>query len=97
MHPGKTLEEELARRIGPERCWRVQWSDGCKDANDVLLQHGAQALAQCIGEAKPYLLDGVLVVSDLVADVMQLYHEGLPGGLSTGWPRLDQHYTVGSH
>jgi hypothetical protein len=31
------LESELIRRLGPERCWRVEWLDGCKDANDMLI------------------------------------------------------------
>lgn len=92
--PGKTLEEELARRLGPERCWRVTWPDGCKDANDVLIQHGAASLRDCIEAAKPYPLEGVLLVADLAGDVMQLYLEGLPGGVSTGWPSVDECYTV---
>src|SRR5262249_32175987 len=36
--PGLALGEELARRLGKERCWRVRWPDSgdspCKDAND---------------------------------------------------------------
>ena len=92
--PGKTLEEELARRLGPERCWRVTWPDGCKDANDVLLQHDAETLRECIESAKPLPIEGVLTVADLAGDVMALYLDGLPGGMSTGWPSVDQHYTV---
>lgn len=92
--PGKTLEEELARRLGPERCCRVTWPDGCKDANDVLIQYGPDALASSIADAKPYPLDGVFTVADLASDVMNLYHEGLHGGVSTGWLSVDQHYTV---
>lgn len=34
--PGQKLEEELARRLGHEKCYRAQWPDGCKDANEVL-------------------------------------------------------------
>jgi Toprim-like len=34
--PGQKLETELARRLGHERCWRISWPHGCKDANDVL-------------------------------------------------------------
>lgn len=37
--PGGYLAEEFARRLGRERCWRVTWPEGCKDANDVLLRH----------------------------------------------------------
>ncbi|MDI3467931.1 MAG: hypothetical protein OJF50_006752 [Nitrospira sp.] len=92
--PGRTLEAELARRLGPERCFRVRWPEGCKDANEVLIQSGAEELRRCIAEAKPYPLEGVLQVADLAGDVMSLYQEGLPGGVSTGWPSVDQHYTV---
>jgi len=92
--PGKTLEEELARRLGPERCWRVSWPPGCKDANNVLLQHGAETLRECIESAKPIPIEGVLTVADLAGDVMALYLEGLHSGVSTGWPSVDAHYTV---
>lgn len=92
--PGKTLEEELVRRLGPERCWRVTWPDGCKDANDVLLRHGAETLQTCIADAKPVPLEGVLLVADVAEDVMQLYREGLRRGVSTGWATVDQYYTV---
>jgi hypothetical protein len=52
--PGKTLAAELARRLGPERCWFVTWPDGCKDANDVLCKHGAAVLRACIEAAQPW-------------------------------------------
>lgn len=92
--PGKTLEAELARRLGPERCWRVTWPDGCKDANDVLVSCGATSLHACIEAAKPYPLDGVFTVEELADDVRQLYREGLQSGVSTGWVSVDHHYTV---
>lgn len=91
---GKTLEEELARRLGPERCWRVTWPDGCKDANEVLLKHGPERLRDVIETAKPYPIDGVIEAVDLVDDVLTLYEQGLPGGLSTGYASIDRHYTV---
>lgn len=92
--PGQVLEDELARRLGPERCFRVKWPEGCKDANAVLLHHGAEELRRCITEAKPYPLDGVMYVTDLAGDVMTLLQEGLQGGVSTGWQVLDHYYTV---
>ena len=33
--PGQALAEELARRLGKERCFRVTWPEGCKDAGEV--------------------------------------------------------------
>jgi twinkle protein len=92
--PGKTLEAELSRRLGPERCWRVTWPEGCKDANDVLLKYDATTLRECIEEAKPFPLLGILEVQDVVDDLLKLYDGKLAGGLSTGWLTVDQHYTV---
>ena len=92
--PGRTLEAELARRLGPERCWRVQWPDDCRDANDVLLKYGPAELNRLILESKPYPLEGVLEVIDVAEDVMDLYEYGLPRGNSTGLPSVDELYTV---
>jgi len=92
--PGKNLEAELSRRLGPERCWRVMWPDGCKDANDVLVQFGAAALKACLDHAKPFPIEGVVTVADCAEDVAAFYADGLRGGVSTGWPSMDRHYTV---
>jgi len=92
--PGKTLEAELARRLGPERCYRVQWPEGCKDANDVLLQFGKEMLKFCLKDVTPWPIAGIVEPKDLIDEVLQLYEEGWTGGLSTGWNSVDEYYTV---
>ena len=92
--PGKTLEAELIRRLGPERCWRVTWPEGCKDANDVLLKHGADELRKFIDRAKPVPIKGLVRFADLADDIIHLRNHGILKGLSTGWKSLDEHYTV---
>jgi twinkle protein len=61
--PGNVLAEELARRLGRERCWRVQWptlNDAPrKDANEVLVEDGAEVLRECIEAAAPYPVSGL--------------------------------------
>ncbi|GKV03916.1 hypothetical protein SLEP1_g16150 [Rubroshorea leprosula] len=57
--PGKALAEELARRLGKERCWIVHWPKkdgfGCfKDANEVLKCLGPEALKEVIENAEQY-------------------------------------------
>jgi twinkle protein len=89
---GKTLEAELIRRLGPDRCWRVTWPEGCKDANDVLLKYGKDELRRCIDEAKPMPIEGVITGADLVDDLVNLYQNGTTKGLSTGIPGLDRLY-----
>lgn len=92
--PGKLLEQELARRLGLERCWRVQWPDGCKDANDVLVKHGDSFLRKCIIDAKPWPIDQVVYPRDLVPTMLTLRDRAIPKGVSTGWCALDEYYTV---
>lgn len=63
--PGKKLVNELARRLGSERCKVVSWPEGCKDANDVLMKHGKDAVTQCVDLAKPLPVEGVICGVDL--------------------------------
>lgn len=92
--PGKKLEEELSRRLGIEKCLRVTWPEGCKDANDVLVKHGAQALRDCITEAQPYPVEGIFSIFDVAENVDVLYRNGLPKGESSGWRSVDEYYRV---
>jgi twinkle protein len=96
--PGLALAEELARRLGKERCWRVYWPDSgavrCKDANDVLLIHGPEVLRECIDRAEPYPIAGLHQVLDFADETFALYHDGHSRGLSTGWQSLDDYMTI---
>ncbi len=92
--PGKKLEDELARRIGREKCFRVTWPEGCKDANDVLVKHGPDALNDCLVDARPYPINGIVMAKEILPDLLSLYRNGSQRGTSTGWPSLDNLYTV---
>ena len=95
--PGKRLEEELARRIGPERCYRVEYPEGCKDANEVLVHHGKAALHNLVNDARPYPVEGLFTVLDYEQDVLNLYDQGINRGLLSGWKTLDELYSVRPH
>ena len=92
--PGNALAEELARRIGKPKCWSVTWPDGCKDANDVLLQLGKAALANCIEAAEPWPIAGLYDVEHYADQVRTLYQQGEGKGLSTGYECVDQLFTI---
>ena len=92
--PGRKLEEELARRLGKQRCRKVTWPQGCKDANDVLVKCGPEELRRAIDEARDYPVEGIFGVEDIWESVEQLYELGLQRGKSTGWPLMDEFYTV---
>ena len=83
--PGKKLEEELSRRIGMDKCLKILWPEGCKDANDVLIRHGADALRRCIEAAQFFPVDGVQSVSDLWDAVFTLHASPEQPGADIGW------------
>jgi twinkle protein len=92
--PGARLKDELIRRLGRENCLVVTWPDGCKDANDVLVQYGAQALRRAIDEAEPLPVEGAHQPADFLGEMLEDYNNGRQPGMSTGWKSLDEHYTV---
>lgn len=92
--PGVRLEQELVRRLGVEKCVKVSWPEGCKDANEALATLGSEGLQKIIEAAKPYPIEGVFEVKDLTDQLDLLYKQGLRRGLSTGSRNLDEFYTV---
>ena len=91
---GKKLEQELVRRLGPEKCYLVKWPEGCKDANDVLMDHGKEKLINCIERAKPFPIEGIFEISDIALDIVEYYTEGAQGGVKTQWPTMKSLYSV---
>jgi twinkle protein len=81
--PGQRLTDELSRRLGRERCKVVKYPNGCKDANDVLLQYGAQALFECVAKAEPYPLEGVIQITDAIDKLIEIKTTGFPDGATT--------------
>lgn len=87
--PGKLLKEELARRLGKDRCQFVTYPDGCKDANDVLLKHGKPMLQSIIEQAKNWPIAGILSVEDVYENVKDYYLNGYPKGCEAGLGEFD--------
>jgi twinkle protein len=62
--PGRILAADLARWFGPERCKFIEYPDGAKDLNDVLLSYGAAGVSAVIDNAKPYPVKGLYRLAD---------------------------------
>jgi len=88
---GLSLREELARRIGKEKCFKVNFPEGCKDANDVLLKFGTTGVKELVEIAVPYPIDGVFTMDDLFDDVVNYYENGYPTGVKIGINGLDDY------
>ncbi len=83
--PGQKLQEELCRRIGLDKCLKVLWPEGCKDANDVLVKYGTGDLHRCIKDAAFFPVDGVQTVNDLWDAVFALHEQPEQPGADIGW------------
>lgn len=99
--PGQALAEELARRLGRERCWRVNWpetEDGklFKDVNEVLMSLGQEGVKELIDNAELYPIRGLFDFRQFFKEIDDYYHLRLGDerGVSTGWRGLDAIYRV---
>lgn len=92
--PGQVLQRELGRRLGTDRCWFVEWPKDCKDANEVLLKHGAEFLRICLERARPFPVQDVVEIASLASRIMERYYHAPAKGRSTGWGSVDEFYTV---
>jgi twinkle protein len=96
--PGEGLMKLLAKRLEPERCWRVSWPAGCKDANDVLMrfgtEEGCKKIREAVEEADPYPIAGLITIREIARDIETLFMNGIQPGLSTGWRSVDKWITV---
>lgn len=85
--PGQNLAEEIARRLGKERCWIVRWPEGTKDAGDYLKLHGAEALrAYLRDKAEPYPIDGVFDLPE--GSLLRLRHSTREDLYPAPWSNL---------
>jgi twinkle protein len=84
--PGTILRDELAMRIGQERCWFLPYPEGAsfKDANDILRKWGADGLRKALAAFKPMRPGHVM-------DLYDVPKTGPQTAYSTGWNWMDDH------
>lgn len=87
---GKILEEELCRRIGREKCFLVEYPKGCKDINEVLLNHGNGEVIATIRAAKQHPIKGVNRPGEYIDDVIEYHLNGFPSGNKAGFTEFDE-------
>ena len=91
---GARFRDELARRIGYERCFKAEYPEGCKDINDVLVNKGEKAAQYVVENCVPYPIKGKFDVEDLYENLYNMWGSGFKPGNSTGWGNVDKYYTV---
>ena len=89
---GQALAEELARRIGKDKCRIAKFK--YKDLNEAFLAEGADIVKQIIDTAEPYPVAGLSSASKFAERLNDLFVKGTGKGTSTGYANIDQIYTV---
>jgi twinkle protein len=89
--PGIALRDELARRLGKDRCYKVTFPADCKDANDVLIKHGKGMIQSMIDQAIQWPIDGVITMDMMFDKVQDYYENGYPKGYAAGIGEFDEY------
>jgi twinkle protein len=89
---GQALAEELARRIGKDKC-RIARFD-YKDLNEAFLDKGKDLVIEIIEKAEPYPVAGLSSASKFADRLNDLWGKGTGKGISTGYSNVDEIYTV---
>ena len=96
--PGVELRNKLAMYLGEARCRIVEWRTGdeenlcmAKDANEMLMEYGADAVLQCINHAQPCPIIGVETIDDYREKAKQIWEHGITPGKTVGWGEFDNH------
>ena len=92
--PGEALAEEIARRVGKGKSWRIKFPEGIKDSNDCLIKCGTAALKKAIEAAQPWPVQGLYDAFHFRDMVRELYEKGAGKGESTGYGCVDEFYSI---
>lgn len=91
---GLELRAELIRRFGEDVCRIVTYGNDCKDANELLVKHGPEALKNALEEAKEVPLEGIFIADDVKDELLALFEHGLQKGAVLDMGGLDQLLSV---
>lgn len=90
---GNSLKEELARRLGKDVCYLVNYPEGCKDANEVLLKYGKESVLNLVKSATLYPLEGEITIEEMGETLIDYYENGYPPGCAAGIQGFDEYLT----
>jgi twinkle protein len=89
---GQALAEELARRIGKDKCRIAKFN--YKDLNEAFLDKGKELVIKIIDKAEPYPVAGLSSASKFFDRLNDLWGKGTGKGISTGYSNVDEIYTI---
>ena len=90
---GQNLQQELIRRFGAEVCWMADLGVH-KDANDLLIADGRNALLNAIHNSTAVPLENVVTVNDINDELEEFIHEGFKPGFQVGLDNFDSIFST---
>ena len=90
---GSMLKQELVRRLGAEVCYLVDFN-GCKDANEYLLEYGKDKLKAVIHEAQQVPLENVTTLKNIEHDLEDFVKHGFKPGYQVGLQNFDEIFST---
>lgn len=86
---GVEAKNELIRRFGAEICKVVEYPDGCKDINEVLVKYGKEKVIECFEHAVDVKIQGIEELYDVENELDYLFQNGLQKGATIGIKEVD--------
>jgi len=90
---GESLRAELIRRLGKDKCFTVEYPEGCKDLNEVLVKYGAVHVKTAINNAAELPIEGIKSMAEMYTTVTDWYLKGYPKGAAAGIDGFDHMLT----
>jgi twinkle protein len=90
---GQALRQEFIRRLGAETCYLVDFN-GCKDANEYLLESGAEKLRKVINSSTQVPLEGVSTLKDVEEELRDFVINGFKPGFQIGIDNFDKIFST---
>ena len=96
---GIKLREELARRLGYERCKYIKFGEykdsknqPINDPNQLLIEKGKATLAGTLDTAHPFPISNVTTADEYLDIILENYSTGRTKGIPTGYSCLGPHF-----
>lgn len=89
---GRKLRDELVRRLGVEKCRVVEYPEGCKDLNEVLLKFGKEQVIDLLLNSSPIPIDGVYYLEQIFPDMLESFKAGVQLAPTTRFDEMDDFF-----
>lgn len=89
---GIELRDELIRRLGPEKCFKVSFKQ-YKDSNEYYIGNGGIEFKELLNNAKQVPIKGIVNIDSIYNDILDLYENGVQSGLIIGNDDIDKFIT----